>query len=438
MTQRRVSRRGFLKRAAVGAAAITIQPILSTRHLYAAGPGAPGRFMVGINSLGGNDGLSMVVPAHLSAYAARRPNINLVNPANLPSGASLLDLDGSWKLHYSLARTQSIWNDGDLHIVNKVSYPQPNQSHFTSQDIYSFGVRDATTNGDGRGWLGRFADAYCASPIEPLGVVSVGMGRRRDFEADTTTPLVLNDVAGFTINEDNERGQDGALRSLVAQQTLLAEAPPLIEPAATTYGTGLQAHELVARVRDGTAGWVNPGTYPNSTLGARLRTISQLLHGRAEFNTRVFYTGFSGFDTHAAQHAALGNGRHEQLMEELDGALGAFRDDIVAKGLWEDVVVVVISEFGRRTYENGSFGTDHGHGNCFLVAGGDVRGRFDAGSGMTGALTDPDIADGDTVPFQYDFRDLYGAIVQNHLGVSPAPLFPDPAYTPSTGDIAVV
>jgi uncharacterized protein (DUF1501 family) len=125
-------------------------------------------------------------------------------------------------------------------------------------------------------------------------------------------------------------------------------------------------------------------------------------------------------------------------MEELDGALGAFRDDMVAKGLWEDVVVVVISEFGRRTYENGSFGTDHGHGNCFLVAGGDVRGRFDAGSGMTGALTDPDIADGDTVPFQYDFRDLYGAIVQNHLGVSPAPLFPDPAYTPSTGDIAVV
>src|SRR5262245_43704001 len=190
----RCTRRCFLRRTAMGAAAVVINPILSLRRIAGAATGNPGKFVVIINMLGGNDGLDTVVPASLQPYVDSRPLTNLVQ--HLPPGESLLDLAGGAKLHYHLKNAKQLWDDGDLHVINKVSYPNTNQSHFTSQGIMSFGVRDEQ-EGDGRGWLGRFADLYCADPIEPLGVISVGMGRRPDFHSNVTTPLTLQNVEGF-------------------------------------------------------------------------------------------------------------------------------------------------------------------------------------------------------------------------------------------------
>ena len=71
-----LSRRNFLRGAALGAAAVAV-PIVSARKARAAIAGTPGRFMVVINLLGGGDGLNVVVPAHLEPYKTRRPAINL-------------------------------------------------------------------------------------------------------------------------------------------------------------------------------------------------------------------------------------------------------------------------------------------------------------------------------------------------------------------------
>jgi uncharacterized protein (DUF1501 family) len=112
-----------------------------------------------------------------------------------------------------------------------------------------------------------------------------------------------------------------------------------------------------------------------------------------------------------------------------------------AKNLWNRCVIVVISEFGRRVYENGSVGTDHGHGNAFLVMGGGVKGKFSTGSGMTGDTLESDLAAPNTVlPFRYDFRDVYADIMAGHLGLPDAAptLFPDQEYVPAPGDVDVV
>ena len=128
-------------------------------------------------------------------------------------------------------------------------------------------------------------------------------------------------------------------------------------------------------------------------------------------------------------------------MQRLDEAIVAFANDMKAKGRWNDVVVVVISEFGRRNYENGSIGTDHGWGHNTLVLGGGVKGQFlSATSGYTTEVVEADLADGsyDYLPFATDFRDIYGHIVQNHLGLDAIPLFPDPAYVPAFGSLDII
>jgi uncharacterized protein (DUF1501 family) len=427
------TRRHFLRGAAVGTAAVVINPILSLRRVAGAATGNPGKFVVVINMLGGNDGLDTVVPAHLEPYVDARPNTNLVE--HLPPGESLLDLSGGFKLHHALKNTKSLWDDGDLHIVNKVSYPDPNESHFTSMDIMSLGVR-GLQDGDGRGWLGRFADLYCADPVEPLGVISVGVGKMPDFRSEVTTPLALDSVEGFqVVNSEDTFAGEHDLRLKVVRDILATDGAPGKEPALTLFNGGKQAHELVDRVRAGTEGWTDPGTYPRTGLGQYLRTVSQLLHGRVDFGTKVFYTGFGGFDTHAEQPV-----RHAALLDDLDKCLGAFAADMraPAKNLWNDCVVVVISEFGRRVAENGSDGTDHGHGNAFLVTGGSVKGRLDAGGGMTEPIVEADLAGQDNVPFGVDFRDIYGSVFERHLGVEAEGLFPDPAYTPDFGGLDLV
>ncbi len=451
MTKRRrsrVSRRSLLKGAALGAAAVAVNPILATRSVLGAGEGIPGRFMVVVNMLGGCDGLNMVVPTHLSPYVDRRAAINLVNEVGsgggLPVGEVLPDLDGDWKLHYSLGAIKSIWDDNDLHIVNRVSYPTPNQSHFTSQDIYSFGVRNNTQNGDGRGWLGRFADEFCADPVEPLGVISVGLGRRVDFNSDVTQPMILRDVPGFTVDADNNFPGNQAHRLSTVRGMLDADPIPTVEPRLSIFNTNQLAYDLVDRVQDGVSEWVDPGDlsagnpngYPDTTLGRYMRTVSQLLSGQATFGTKVFYTGFGGFDNHSNQIV-----RHASLMDQLNGAIRAFSTDMKNINKWNDCVIVVISEFGRRIFENGSFGTDHGHGNAFFVMGGRVKGRLDVGSGMTAMMSEANLQPpNSTVPFGIDFRDIYLDVIGDHLGVTTnsTQLFPDPDFQPDPSGLGLV
>jgi len=391
------SRRQVLRWGGAGAAAALLGPL---RRLRAA-PADPGdgRFLVVVNLLGGNDGVNTVVPRDLAPYYERRPVLALKDTLDLGNGSGF---------HPALEGLHALWGRAEVHVVHGVGYPDANLSHFLSQDIYSLGVRQPG-NADGRGWLGRFADAHC---VDPLGVVALGTGKRADFLAQRQGTLVLRDVEGFRIQHDQDSIPDHLRRVEHARRILQREAPPPAGPAATAFAAARDAHDLVERVQAETAAWTDPGLYPATGLGRSFRAMSRLLSG--DFGTRIYYTALGGFDTHANQAV-----RHGALLAELDGALAAFAADLRAKGRWRDCAVVCISEFGRRNAENGSGGTDHGHGNTFLVLGGAVEG------GATGALTEADLL-GDQPPMRIDFRDLYTHLIGRHLDLDPAPVFPEP------------
>lgn len=91
------------------------------------------------------------------------------------------------------------------------------------------------------------------------------------------------------------------------------------------------------------------------------------------------------------------------------------------------MLVMTVSEFGRRVRENGSHGTDHGHGNAMFLLGGGVAGGKVYGTWPTLA---PDMLTptGD-LAVTTDYRDVFAEVLQHHLGNPDlASVFPD--YTP--------
>jgi uncharacterized protein (DUF1501 family) len=301
--------------------------------------------------------------------------------------------------------------------VQRVGYPNPNLSHFESQDIYSLGVR----NGFGdlgitqSGWIARYADRNAPTP---LGAVSLGQGRPNDFSGGATGHLMAARLNNFRLRAAGTGGNlmtnAHLLRLQQAKDMLSAYTATGTDEA--TRNAALQAHDLTSQVQTAIQTFTSTVTYPNSGLGQRMKDIATLIQGG--FDTQIFYTGYGGFDTHGNQGQETG--MQAALFTQLDDAIGAFADDMKARGVWNDMAIVCITEFGRRNYVNGSAGTDHGHAWCALLVGGAVRG------GTYGPdLVESDLT-GEYATYAVDFRSIYKDLIANHFNVDPAPIFPEP------------
>jgi len=75
---------------------------------------------------------------------------------------------------------------------------------------------------------------------------------------------------------------------------------------------------------------------------------------------------------------------------------------------------MTMSEFGRAVGENGSRGTDHGHGNAMMIMGGAVKGGKVYGKWP--GLAREQRHDGRDLRVTTDFRDVFGEVVVRHLG----------------------
>jgi uncharacterized protein (DUF1501 family) len=100
-------------------------------------------------------------------------------------------------------------------------------------------------------------------------------------------------------------------------------------------------------------------------LGRPLKTVAQLV--KMDLGLRAATVDLGGWDTHEYQP-----GRFRNQVERLSRGLGAFYDDMAR--YHDRLVVVVVTEFGRRLRSNRSNGTDHGRGSVMMVLGGAVAG----------------------------------------------------------------
>lgn len=407
-----VSRRDLLKFSLAGAGIAALGPLGRFSAPALGAPQSLKRTIV-INMFGGCDTLNLVIPHTLSNYTSRRTAATgnvFIDTTSLPTltGAT------AYKLHPSLVRIKALYDEGSVAFVQRVGYPNANLSHFESQDIFSTGVR----NGFGplgvaqSGWIARYANLYAQTS---MGAVGLGVGRLLDFIGGTTNPLLVSSLAAFNISGTASNSTNARLhRTQYAKDAIQRFS-----------GAGLtsqsrdaldQAYSLTSQVQAALSSYNSAVTWPNTSLAQRMRDAAVLIEGG--FETRMFYTGYGGFDTHSSQ--GQGTGALASLFTQLDDAVGIFAQDMKNRGVWNDIAIVVITEFGRRNFVNGSAGTDHGHGFCALVIGGAVQ----SGGNHGPDLTNGDLS-GEHLSYAVDFRSIYKHVLAEHMNADPAPVFPE-------------
>ena len=363
---------------------------------------------------GAADVLNMVVPHGEEAYYKLRPSLGVPRPddARAKQTERAIDLDGFFGLHPSMGALLDAWQSQQLAIIHACGAPDESRSHFRAMELMERGVDDE--RGPASGWIGRHLATLNTGNSSPLR--AVGMGTRPQRSLSGSVPVsALRSITDFHLGGDPRALQQMRLAlstvyegDVLGQDTLaIMDTLETLDPS--TYQSAL-AH------------------YPDTEFGLALKQTAMLI--KAEVGLEVSAIDVGGWDTHFAQGST--SGLMPNLMQDLADGLAAFHADM--HDHMENLTIVTMSEFGRRASENGSLGTDHGHGSMMLLLGGNVQGGkvHCQWPGMReGQLIGP----GD-LAVTTDYRDVLSEILVKRLN-NPATeaIFPD--YEPRIPDVIV-
>jgi uncharacterized protein (DUF1501 family) len=383
----------------LGAGALSV--VLASRAAGAdQAPGMAGRrTLILVELKGGNDGLNTLIPYADPHYHQYRNGIGVARERTL-------QLDERVGLNGKLEPLMESWKARDLAIVQGVGYPAPNRSHFRSIEIWD--TASASNQTLSEGWISRAFDGTALPKGAGVdGIVADNnslpmMGR-------SFRTIVMPDAANFLrqaqeMKDLKDPRADGnpALRHLL-------DVRHEVNAAAIGLSAKLREGPMPAYAFSG----------PQFGFGRQLELATRLL--MAHVPVVAIKVALLGFDTHANQVPT-----QERLLGFLGESLATLRKNLVAANLWNDVVVMTYSEFGRRVRQNASAGTDHGTAAPHFVMGGAVKGGL---HGVYPSLSD--LADGD-LKHTVDFRNVYSTIAQGCWGlrhdfgqrpVQPLPLF---------------
>ncbi|MDM0065834.1 DUF1501 domain-containing protein [Variovorax sp. J31P207] len=376
---------------------------------------APPRLVV-IFLRGAVDGLSVVVPHADDAYHAARPSIALARPGD---DGGVLDLDGHFGLHPALAPLMPLWRAGQLGFVQACGSPDATRSHFDAQDYMESGTPGRKSTADG--WLNRLLGVL---PPDPSGAapatraVSMGPVLPRIYAGRNSVANVpLGAAAGKPTLLDRPQVAE-AFGRLYGGDDALSRAFQASRQSHQEVMRSMNADSLEREMQAASNGAPLPNGFPDNA--ARLATLM-----RNDPRVQLAFMDLGGWDTHANQGAA--SGQLANRLGPLGQGLSAFATRLGP--VWDDTVVVVMSEFGRTVRQNGNGGTDHGHGNVMWllggrVAGGRVHGRWPG-------LDDGALHEGRDLAVTTDFRQVLAEIGERHLllqAARMAELFPGFAF----------
>lgn len=405
-----MKRRKFIKTTATAAALpmfINGMPLtaFSKSSIFNSIDDESDKILVLIELNGGNDGLNTVIPIDSYAKLSKfRPNLLIPEPA-------VLKLNDKTGLHPSMTGMKSMYDNAKLKIVQSVGYPNQNRSHFRSTDIWKSG--SGAEEYLETGWLGRYFDKkYPGYPEgypnaenpDPF-AITVGslvsetcQGLNGNFSIALIDPTAL-----FTLNE----GEDGNPNKNSCYGMELE----------FLRNSLLQTNSYIQVVKSANDLGTNQVTYPeDNSLAEQLKLVAKLISGGLK--SKVYITGISGFDTHAAQvdDTDTTKGTHADLLKQVSDAITAFQADLLAQGKEQRVIGMTFSEFGRQIQSNFSSGSDHGTAAPLFIFGSCVKPGI---LGENPGLPDQ-VQNQEGVAMEVDFRSVYGSILKDWFEMSDA------------------
>ena len=344
------------------------------------------KYLILIELQGANDGLNTIIPYNQRFYYKLRPTIAIPKK-------DVLTINKENGLHFNLKSVMSLFETGEVKIIQNLGYPNPILSHFRSIDIWE-------TGGDGKkqnrnGWLVSSLERYSKNQnIDAkgmfldnsntifrggfegyLGPSSIGLEPEQIEVRDTLVPV-------------DTRKNFGLLNQLI-------ETRKKNQNVLNKFITKLKNNKSIYDFKGG-------------QLGSQLSNVCNLI--ASGINIPVFKTAIGSFDTHNNQL-----GTHNRLLKDLDLAIGDTAKALKQLGIWNDTIIMTYSEFGRRASENGSRGTDHGMAAPHFIIGGSVKG------GIIGEYQELSNLWNNNINFKIDYRSLYEFILREHFNIHDNP-----------------
>ncbi len=347
-----MNRRHFLLTAGLAAASPVLLPQLCrSQEKGGTKGGSVGRVVVLLELKGGNDGLNTVIPYRDPAYRRARPTLAIDNGPLL--GEDLM-------LHPALAPLLPVWQAKRLGFALGVGWPRPNRSHFKAQDQWATG----SPSGEGPGWfaaaLARQQKFRCLVSLGPSG----------------TPALEGPDVLSVQMVPQFRQAQGAGRDRFAALEPDRAGGNSMLRSMLELKATGeAEVDRLVASLGDLPQGLIIPPGSLGSQVAMALRLVA------TPSPPAVIGLELPGFDTHSQQIP-----EHTRRLALLAEALACFDQGLRRMHHRPEVMLVAVSEFGRRLEQNASGGTDHGSASVAIMLGDVVQPLL----GVYPSLTDLD------------------------------------------------
>ena len=359
-----------------------------------------GNILILVRLDGGNDGLNTIIPLNeLSNLNNARPHVML--PDN-----SIIDLgQNDLGLHPELSNFKSFFEEDRFKIIQNVGYPNPDFSHFRSMDIWQ--TASASDEYLNSGWMGRYLENR--NPGYPHNYpnenyphpLSVELGSQASVlftgESSLTSFITRNPSQFHEIINEFDNVYPNDLKGIKLKYIQLI---------------GRQSNQYSGVIKEVYERSENQFDYPKTNFGQQMEIVGRLINGGLK--TRIYLVQLGGFDTHNNQVDQSDNtqGRHANLMKQLNDAVTALIQNLDITGKSDKVLTMTFSEFGRTLISNGSLGTDHGSAGPMMLFGN----KIDPSILGNNPYIPPNATRKDKIPTEFDFRQIYTSVINQWLG----------------------